>query len=98
MAYRLKQIPRVRLFHGPDQSGVLSFFLEDMDCEQVGDMLARRGIAVRAGLHCAPLAHKTAGTLEHGTIRISFSAFNYPGQVCRVAKEIEDISKRRRAL
>ena len=34
--------------------------------------LADRGIAVRAGLHCAPLAHESAGTLESGTVRISF--------------------------
>jgi selenocysteine lyase/cysteine desulfurase len=34
--------------------------------------LADRGIAVRAGLHCAPLAHESAGTLETGTVRVSF--------------------------
>jgi selenocysteine lyase/cysteine desulfurase len=34
--------------------------------------LADAGIAVRAGLHCAPLAHESAGTLETGTVRVSF--------------------------
>ena len=34
--------------------------------------LASRGIAVRAGLHCAPLAHESAGTLQRGTVRVSF--------------------------
>ena len=34
--------------------------------------LARMGIALRAGLHCAPLAHESAGTLESGTVRVSF--------------------------
>ena len=42
------------------------------DCEELAQKLARRGIAVRAGLHCAPLAHESAGTLETGTVRISF--------------------------
>ena len=35
------------------------------------EALARRGIAVRAGLHCAPYAHESAGTLETGTVRVS---------------------------
>ncbi len=37
--------------------------------------LAEAGIAVRAGLHCAPMAHRSGGTLETGTVRVSFSAF-----------------------
>ena len=41
-------------------------------CEEAAEFLARRGIAVRAGLHCAPLAHRSAGTLDTGTLRISF--------------------------
>ena len=51
----------------------------------VGEALARRGIALRAGLHCAPLAHRTAGTLETGTIRLSMSAFNTPCEAARFA-------------
>ena len=43
-----------------------------MDCEEAARILAERGIAVRAGLHCAPLAHESAGTLETGTVRVSF--------------------------
>ena len=58
------------------QAGVLSFTVDGWDCEEIGSRLAAAGIAVRAGLHCAPLAHKTAGTLESGTVRISVSAFN----------------------
>lgn len=67
-----------RLSH---QSGVISFRVDGMDCEEVGTRLARQGIAVRSGLHCAPLAHHTAGTLETGTVRASFSAFNSPQEV-----------------
>ena len=49
------------------------------DCETAAQMLAKRGFAVRAGLHCAPLAHESAGTLETGTVRVSFGhdACNY---------------------
>ena len=42
----------------------------------VAEALSRRGIAVRAGLHCAPLAHATGGTEQTGTVRVSVSAFN----------------------
>jgi selenocysteine lyase/cysteine desulfurase len=59
------------VFSGPHQGGTVSFFADE-DCEETAEALARRGIAVRAGLHCAPLAHESAGTLESGTVRISF--------------------------
>lgn len=60
-----------RVYSGPHQSGTLSF-LPGMDCQEAEQVLARQGIAVRAGLHCAPLAHRSAGTLDTGTVRISF--------------------------
>lgn len=60
-----------RVFAGEHQGGTVSF-LSGEDCEELAQKLARRGIAVRAGLHCAPLAHESAGTLETGTVRISF--------------------------
>ena len=49
--------------------------------EEAAELLARHGIAVRAGLHCAPLAHESAGTLDTGTVRISFGHDANPGQV-----------------
>ena len=61
----------MRVFSGPHQAGTVSF-LSGMDSEEAANILADRGIAVRAGLHCAPLAHESAGTLESGTIRVSF--------------------------
>ena len=60
-----------RVFEGEDQSGVVSFVPND-DCENFAQKLGQRGIAVRAGLHCAPLAHESAGTLSTGTVRVSF--------------------------
>ena len=64
------------VFSGTAQSGVLSFLLPGEDCEDTARRLAEQGIAVRAGLHCAPLAHESAGTFESGTVRVSFSVFN----------------------
>ncbi len=61
----------VRVFFGAHQASTLSF-LPAGDCEETARKLAKLGVAVRAGLHCAPLAHESAGTLESGTVRISF--------------------------
>ena len=62
----------LRVFSGPNQGGTLSFLPPDGDCEAAAEKLARRGLCLRAGLHCAPLAHESAGTLETGTLRASF--------------------------
>ena len=75
----LRRIPGLRVYALPDlaaQTGVLSVVPEHLDAEALGNALAERGIAVRAGLHCAPLAHRTAGTLDTGSVRISFSHWN----------------------
>ena len=68
-----------KVFCGPGQGGVLSF-QTGQDPETVAEHLASQGIAVRAGLHCAPLAHESAGTLETGTVRLSFGPFSYRNQ------------------
>lgn len=83
----LESLPGVRVLRDGDfrnQTGVVSFVTEGRDCEAVGEALARRGIALRAGLHCAPLAHRTAGTLDTGTLRLSASFFNTPDQADRL--------------
>lgn len=59
-----------------DFAPVLSFNLKGLKSNETGDFLAKNDIAVRAGYHCAPMAHKQMNTLETGTVRISVSAFN----------------------
>lgn len=56
---------------------VLSFNIKNIDCETAADILnSKFNIATRAGLHCAPLAHKSKNTLDKGgTVRIVPSAF-----------------------
>ena len=93
-AERMSGEKRVRLFRAADpamQAGLISIQLDGVDCEEAAFRLARRGIAVRSGLHCAPLAHETAGTLEQGTVRLSFSPFNTPREAALAAEAIRDI-------
>lgn len=61
----------VQVFWGDNQCGTVSF-VPECDCEELAQWLGNRNIAVRAGLHCAPLAHRSAGTLTTGTVRVSF--------------------------
>jgi len=97
MAQGLERIKGVRIFAqlpgDTCQSGVLSFCVENMDCEDVGQRLARAGFAVRCGLHCAPTAHESAGTLECGTVRASVSAFNTEWEVERFVRAVAAIRR-----
>ena len=85
----LRKIPGVIIY---DQKGyktnVISFNVKGMDCELVGEKLEKYGVAVRTGLHCAPLAHSTAGTLQTGTVRVSVSAFNTEKEIVKCAQII----------
>lgn len=79
LAEELKQIPNLRVFSEAglrNQTGVLSVIPEGRDVERIGMVLAEQGVAVRTGIHCAPLAHDSAGTLKTGTVRISISDWN----------------------
>ena len=59
---------------------------------EVADRLAQGGIAVRAGLHCAPLAHQSGGTGRTGTVRVSFSAFNSQKEVERFVRVLRQMA------
>ena len=93
MMDRLARLSGVTVYRGEDQSGLFSVVVDGMDCEDAAEALARRGIAVRAGLHCAPLAHRSAGTADTGTVRFSFSAFNRADQADRAAEALGGIVK-----
>ncbi len=91
LAQQLKKHEGLKIFTGEMQSGVLSFCTEKMDCEEFATRMAEEGYALRAGLHCAPLAHQSAGTIDGGTVRVSFSAFNTPQEVHRFAQSCKKL-------
>ena len=82
-----------QLFLGDDecQTGVLSLRSAGIDCQMLAAALNDRGICVRSGLHCAPLAHESAGTLETGTLRLSFSPLLDPGSVSRASLILREL-------
>lgn len=71
-----------------EMSGVLSFRVKGRDCETIAQQLSEQEICVRSGLHCAPLAHESAGTLRSGTVRMSFSPFNTHKEIETVAAKL----------
>lgn len=77
-----KQAPVVSINIGGIGSSDISYILD-----QTFD------IATRSGLHCAPLAHKTIGTLEQGTVRFSFGYFNTKEEMEKTLEAIEQITK-----
>ena len=55
------------------------------------DILAEKEICVRGGFHCAPLAHRTIGTYNTGTVRISLGISNTYDEVIKVCKVINNL-------
>lgn len=87
LAQQLRTVPGVEVFLSDDESaqaGVLSIRHEHVGSEELGAALGVLGVCVRAGLHCAPYAHESAGTLETGTVRLSVSPFNTMQEIRRV--------------
>ena len=77
---RLKDHPKLDLYSNPNRDHhdvpVLALSVKDIDSESVVKSLSDHyDIAVRGGLHCAPLAHESVGTTDGGAVRISPSVF-----------------------
>ena len=76
----LSAIAGVKLFNSDltrPRGSVVSFTVNGVDPSRIGFRLDMDfDIAVRVGLHCAPLAHRTIGTFPEGTVRVSPGIFN----------------------
>lgn len=92
---QLSEMDGIESFAGPSgtQSGVLSFCIRNLDCDEAAQRLSERGICLRSGLHCAPLAHRSAGTLDTGTLRMSFSPFVSARELDRACEELKEFVK-----
>jgi cysteine desulfurase family protein len=57
-------------------ASVISFYSDTTPSDIIGAYLDEKGICVRTGLHCSPLAHKALRSPESGSVRVSLSYFN----------------------
>lgn len=77
------------------RTGLLSLTVSEQDPSELAFVLDRNyGISVRAGLHCAPHAHRTLGTYPAGTLRISPGWFNTMQQMDFLCEAFTDIIKK----
>ena len=96
----LEKVGGVMLYTPPPNhlefAPVLSFNYKDYHSEKTDEILSKLGFAVRGGLHCAPQAHKSLGTLKTGAVRVSVATFNTNAEIdkfldCFYSKKVEKI-------
>jgi len=93
----LKNNDKIQIY-GPkdinDRCGVVPINIIGIDSSEVAYILdTKYNIAVRPGLHCAPLAHKTIGTEKIGAVRFSVGPFNTKADILATVKAINEISQ-----
>lgn len=78
----LKKLPLYKSYSLPNVCGIVAFSHAFLQSEHLSALLSSKyDIAVRGGLHCAPLMHEALGTLDGGLTRVSFSHFNEKEEV-----------------
>lgn len=86
---RLDSLGKVKLH--ANHGGICSFTADGVAVDALARELDRRGICVRAGLHCAPSAHIKLGTVTGGTVRVSLSYLNSRRDIDCLYKALSDI-------
>jgi cysteine desulfurase family protein len=94
----LKAIPVVTIYGCQDatrQVAIVSFTISGLSTSDLTMQLDEKfGIMSRPGLHCAPAAHKTIGTLGAGTVRLSAGYFTTKKEIAAALEAIEKIAAR----
>ena len=92
----LEKLPGVQVYappRGEPWCGIVSFTIEDIRPQAIEAALGTKGIAVRAGLHCAPWAHRWLGTMESGgTVRVSLGWFNETKEIAAALLAAHDLA------
>lgn len=73
------------------ENGIASFSHPSMSTSEIARRLDESGIAVRSGLHCAPLIHQKLGCEKGGTVRVSLSIFNTQNDIDALYRALRDI-------
>lgn len=91
---QIENMPAVKI-HSPPGSSIFTFTVDGVPSEAVANALDGADICARGGYHCAPLAHRTLGTLTSGAVRLSPGPFSSPGEIPQVVDAIWSITKNR---
>ena len=71
--------------------GIVSCLIDGISSDSAGTIFFERGISVRTGLQCAPVAHQFLGTYPAGTIRFSTSYFTSDDDFAELREALDDI-------
>lgn len=97
MLERLDEVPNIKIYGPKDankRASVISINIGNMDSGEITFLLdSEYDIATRSGIHCAPLAHKTLGTLEQGAVRFSIGYFNTKEEIDKAITALKQIAK-----
>ncbi len=89
---KLSAFTDYKAYSAPNPCGIVAFAHARLQSEQIADVLSSKyGIAVRGGLHCAPLAHEALGTLDHGLVRVSFSHYSNEHEIDKLLYALKNI-------
>ena len=93
--HRMEQLPDVIVYRQPNAGYVpiVSFNIRNRRSEEVASELGKQGFCLRAGLHCAPLAHYALNTTEitEGTVRFAPSVFSGMQETERLCDRIKKL-------
>lgn len=85
----LMNMKNIIVYGCEDSIGTVAFNVKGKGSEETDQALD--GFALRAGYHCAPLAHRALGTEKTGAVRASFGLFNKMSDVEALTDKIYDI-------
>ena len=88
----LMNMDNVTVYGNDNSVATVAFNVANLGSEEVFEMLKGKA-AVRAGYHCAPLAHRAIGTSDRGAVRASFGVFNSKNDVAKMTDYVYKISK-----
>jgi cysteine desulfurase/selenocysteine lyase len=95
LLHGLATVPGSRLYGPPpgsERASVVSFNLEGWEPQDAAAALdSAFDIQCRAGLHCAPLAHRTLGTFPSGTLRFSPGFFNTEAEIDTALSAVQQL-------
>ncbi len=90
----IQKLSGYQVYSCPNSCGIVAFRHEKLQSEYVADLLsAKYGIALRGGLHCAPLMHEALGSLDGGLLRASFSSFNSEREIDSLIEALRRIDE-----